>query len=152
MLWGIIIIAIILLDRISKILVVKNMNVGDSFAVISDFFYMTYIENRGAAMGILQNGRVFLIIITLLISTALVYYLYKTEGRVARFSLAMILGGAVGNLLDRIFRGSVIDFLDFRFGSYNFYIFNVADSFVVVGTILLAYYLLFVYKEKAVER
>ncbi|MCR4434340.1 MAG: signal peptidase II [Clostridiales bacterium] len=152
MLWGIIIVLIVALDRVTKLLVVKNFAIGDSLMVINGFFYLTYTENKGAAMGILQNARYVLIALTILVSLFLLYYLNKAEDRMLKLVFSLILGGAGGNLIDRIFRGSVVDFLDFRFGSYHFYIFNIADTFVVIGTILLAYYLLFVYKEKGREK
>jgi signal peptidase II len=73
--------------------------------------------------------------------------LIKVHGRLLGLSLSFILGGGIGNLIDRIVRGSVVDFLDFYIGSYDYPKFNAADSFIVVGTILLAYYILFVHKE-----
>jgi signal peptidase II len=75
--------------------------------------------------------------------------MYKYNNKLLRGSLSMVIGGALGNLIDRMFRsGGVVDFLDFQFGSYHFPSFNVADSFIVVGTIIMAYYLLFVHKDK----
>lgn len=148
MLWGIIIVLIVALDQISKYVVVKNINFGDAITIIDKFFYLTYWENKGAAWGIFQNGRYFFIAMTTVVSVIMAYILYKAENKLLKASISMILGGAIGNLIDRILRGSVVDFLDFHFGTYHFPTFNVADSFVVVGTFLLAYYLIFIYKEK----
>jgi signal peptidase II len=79
----------------------------------------------------------------------LIYFMKKYDSKILRTAISFILGGAAGNLIDRIFRPQgVVDFLDFLIGSYHFPTFNVADSFVVIGTIVLAYYMLFVYKEK----
>ena len=124
------------------------MNKKEKIKVIEGFFYLTFIENKGAAWSILQNGRYFLIILGIIISCVIIYLLTRVHDRLAGISLSFILGGGIGNLIDRIFRGSVVDFLDFYIGSYNYPTFNAADCFIVVGTILLAYYILFVYKEK----
>lgn len=148
MVWIIILIGSIALDRISKMVILDRMSLGDSVPVIDKFFYITYWENKGAAWGIFQNGRYFFIAITLCVSIVLAYMLYKSDNKLLKFSLALILSGAVGNLIDRIYKGSVTDFLHFYFGSYEFPIFNVADSLVVVGTFVLAYFLLFIYKEE----
>jgi len=147
MLWIIIIALIVVLDQVSKYAVVKNIGYGDLIPVIDKFFYLTYYENKGAAWGILQNGRYFFIALTVIVSAFIVYFLYKSDSRLLSFSLSFILGGAFGNLIDRVLKGSVTDFLDFHFGSYHFPTFNAADSFVVVGTAILAYYLIFVYKD-----
>ena len=147
MLWGIIILIIIALDQVTKYIVVKNIGFGDVIPVIEKFFYFTYWENKGAAWGIMPNARYFLIGLTIVISVILAYILYKSDEKFLKITIALILGGAYGNLIDRIRRGSVVDFLDFHFGNYHFPTFNVADMFVVVGTFLLAYYLLFMYKE-----
>lgn len=151
MIWILIVIAICVLDQLSKYLVIQRIPVGDSVTVIQQFFYLNHIKNEGAAMGIFQNGRMILIPITILISIMIGYYMYKNKNTYLRLTLSFILGGAIGNLIDRIFKGgSVTDFLDFHLGPITIwkYIFNIADVFVVIGTILLAIYLLFLYKEK----
>lgn len=147
MLWLIISVLIIFFDQITKLLVVNNISLGESVEVIDNFFYLTYIENFGAAWGILQNGRYLFIVLTIIVSVILVYFIFKLESKLLKLSLSFILGGGIGNLIDRIFRGSVVDFLDLYFGTYDYPKFNVADIFVVVGTIILAYYLIFMYKE-----
>ncbi len=146
--WIIIIALAIALDQLSKYYIVKTVEYQSMIPVIDNFFYITYSRNKGAAWGILQNGRFFFLALTLLVSAVMIYIIIKNSNKVLRTSLAMILGGAAGNFIDRARAGSVVDFLDFYFGSYNFPTFNVADSFVVVGTIILAYYMLFIYKEK----
>ncbi|MCX7842429.1 MAG: signal peptidase II [Clostridia bacterium] len=143
MIWAIIIILAVIADQGTKYLIVNNVEYARQIPVISNFFYITYSRNKGAAWGIFQNGRYFFIVVTVIVSIVLAYMLVTSNNNLLRTSLSMILGGAAGNFIDRVREGSVVDFLDFYFGSYNFPTFNAADSFVVVGTILLAYYLLF---------
>lgn len=150
MIWIIIAVIVCALDQLSKYLIVQNIPIGGGHTVINDFFYLNHIKNQGAAMGILQNGGIILIPLTIIVSGAIVYFLLKSKSKILNISLSFILGGALGNLIDRIFKGSVTDFFDFRIKFLTFwrYIFNVADVFVVVGTFILAFYLLFIYKEK----
>jgi signal peptidase II len=147
MLWILISAVIAALDQVTKYMVFLNIGYGEKIPVINGLFYLTYHVNKGAAWGILQNGRIYLIILTFIASAIMIYLIFSKSDRMFRLSLSFILGGAVGNLIDRILKGSVTDFLDFYIGSYNFPTFNVADSFITIGGILLAYYLLFVYKE-----
>lgn len=127
----------------------QNISYGEKIPVINDFFYLAHYKNTGAAWGIMAGWRFFLIPVTIIVSIILAYYLVKSDNRLFKVSLSMILGGAIGNLIDRSFReGGVVDFLDFHFGSYNFPTFNVADCFIVIGTILLSYYILFILKDE----
>lgn len=120
------------------------MKLYESVPVIDHFFYITSHRNRGAAFGILQNQRGFFLIITTSIVIFIAYYLWKSRDKhvLLLVSLSLILGGALGNLMDRIYCGQVTDFLDFRFGGYSFPIFNVADSLIVIGVSLLLLLLL----------
>jgi signal peptidase II len=147
MLWIAIAIAIVALDQVSKFLIINNINLGQQIPVISDFFNITHWKNTGAAWGILENGRLFFIPFTIVLSGVLIRIHMKSDSIFLKLSITMILGGALGNFIDRAFRGSVVDFLQFIFGSYQFPIFNVADSFVVIGTALMVYYILFMQKE-----
>lgn len=147
MIMFLVILVIIAADQVSKYLIVNSISYGDLVPVINNFFYITYHENKGAAWGIFQNGRYFFIAIGIIILIILFYFLIKSKNKLLKVSLSFLMGGAVGNLTDRIVRGSVVDFLDFYFGSYNFPTFNIADSFIVIGTILLAFYMFFIYKE-----
>lgn len=133
----------ILLDRYSKGLVTSKMSLGETYPVIKDFFHITYIKNAGAAFGILTDMRWFFIITTLIILGIVIYLVYTTAHNkpFLRITLGLIAGGAVGNLIDRIQGGLVIDFIDFR-GIWP-YIFNVADMFIVVSVGLLAVQLIF---------
>jgi signal peptidase II len=147
MLWIIIIILVVVIDQVSKYIVVKNIAINQMIPVIDHFFYLTLHKNTGGAWGIMQNGRLFFMIVIPLISIAVVYFMVKSNSRFLRITLSLILGGAVGNYIDRLFAGSVTDFLLFYIGSYPFPIFNAADMAVTCGTILLAVYMLFIYKE-----
>lgn len=153
MIWILAALIIVILDQVTKLIVISNISLGGSVKVIEGFFYLTHINNKGAAWGVLQNGRILFIPLTIIISGILAYQLLKSKDILFRTSVSFILGGAVGNLIDRVFRPEgVVDFFEFHFGSYIFPIFNVADSFVVVGTILLAYFLLFKYKDKEANK
>jgi len=147
MLWALIVALIVAADQVSKFIIVRNVKMGEMIEVIQNFFYITYIRNTGAAWSILQNGRYFFIVLTIIASMILIYLLLKSKNRIFSLALCFILGGAIGNLIDRIAVGSVVDFLEFHFWSYRFPVFNVADTFITIGAILLAYYLIFIYKE-----
>ncbi len=111
--------------------------------IIEDFFHLTYLQNRGAAFGILSGKAIFLIVITLIIVIIgiVLILLNKVKSNFLLWSVATVIGGGVGNLIDRMFRGYVIDYFDFRV--INFAVFNFADCCVVVGTILIIVYILF---------
>ena len=133
------IIGIFLLDRFSKILVVKNLTLGESMRVIGNFFNITYVNNHGAAFGIMDGKIIFIILVSILIFGYLIYEIKKgTHSKLITLSISFVIGGLLGNLFDRLIYGYVIDFLDFDFFGYDFAIFNIGDSFIVIGTILLA--------------
>ncbi len=129
---------VLVLDRVSKLLVQSNMALYDSIAVIPHFFHLTYIQNPGAAFGILSGQKWLLIIISIIFLGALIYFqkFVPPEQKLIRICMGLVGGGGLGNLIDRLAYGQVIDFLDFKVWSY---IFNVADSCLVVGGILLAF-------------
>lgn len=137
----IIIISIILLciDQISKLLVVNLLTKTNSITIIKNFFYLTYINNDGAAFSILVGKRIFLILIAVLVIVMLIRYIKKNniQNKLELVSISLIIGGSLGNLMDRVVRGYVIDFLDFKLFNYNFPIFNLADTFIVIGVFLL---------------
>lgn len=136
-----IIISMILLciDQISKLLVVNLLTKTDSITIIKNFFYLTYINNDGAAFSILVGKRIFLILIAVLVIVMLIRYIKKNniQNKLELVSISLIIGGSLGNLMDRVVRGYVIDFLDFKIFNYNFPIFNLADTFIVIGVFLL---------------
>jgi signal peptidase II len=131
---------VFLLDYVSKKMIERTMNIGDRIEVIDSFFYITSIRNRGAAFGILQEKRMFFLIITVIVVAGIVWYLIRSRkdgSRLLLSSLGMILGGAVGNFIDRALYGEVVDFLQFNFGSYTFPVFNLADTGICVGVALV---------------
>jgi len=131
----------LVIDRATKIWALKSLTNVDEIVVINNIFSFSYLENRGAAFGIFQNRVLPLAIVTSLVSIAMIYYLikYKPKSKVLRMSLALIIGGAIGNLLDRYIYKFVVDFIMFHYKDvYYFPTFNFADMMVVVGTILLA--------------
>lgn len=136
-----IIISIILLciDQISKLLVVNLLTKTNSITIIKNFFYLTYINNDGAAFSILVGKRIFLILIAVSVIVMLIRYIKKNniQNKLELVSISLIIGGSLGNLMDRVVRGYVIDFLDFKIFNYNFPIFNLADTFIVIGVFLL---------------
>jgi signal peptidase II len=133
------------LDQLTKWLIIKNMDLGESITVIENLLYITSHRNSGAAWGILEGQMWFFYIITVIVIIALIYYMKKAanEGILFKLSLAFMLGGAIGNFIDRVFRKEVVDFVHtYPFG-YNFPIFNIADSALVVGVALLMLYMVF---------
>ena len=134
---------IITADQISKSLIKSTMTLYDVIPVIPGFFQLNYITNKGMAFGInLPVGISFFSGISLIITCFLVWILWceRKNNLLMRISLALILGGAIGNLVDRILFGEVVDFFDFMIGDFHWYIFNIADSAVTVGIILMLFY------------
>lgn len=142
---------LVAIDQISKFLTVKFLRPIESIEVIKGIFSLTYVENRGAAFGILQNARWVFIIATIIAIICMVVYKikYKPTEKTVNIALCLVLSGAVGNMIDRIMHGFVVDMLEVTFIDYP--VFNVADCFVVIGAILLAIYILFIYKEPKEE-
>ena len=141
------IIALIVIDQISKYLALNNLaNIG-SIPIIKNIFHLTYVENRGAAFGMFQNNQIVFIIVAVVASIVGLYYIYKKKlNLLGNISIVLIISGAIGNLIDRVRLGFVVDYFDFRF--IWDYVFKVADIFVVVGTILLCIYIIVFEKDK----
>ena len=138
------------LDQLTKALIVRSITLQGSREVIPGFFNLTHVRNRGAIFGFLSHSdsRILFIFLTLVSVAALglvIYYFLKTpvSERLMKISLSLILAGAMGNLIDRLFRGHVIDFLDFYVKDWHWPSFNVADSCITVGAFLLIYILIF---------
>lgn len=128
---------IIALDQGSKWLIQQGMTLHESIPVIPGFFHITYLLNRGAAFGILENQRwLFLIMAILLFVLYAVFRKKLPEHRAVQAGAGMLLGGAFGNALDRFLHGAVVDFFDFRIWP----VFNIADIGIVVGVCLLLWY------------
>ena len=138
---------VVLLDQITKMIVVKNMELGESIPLIKDVFHFTYILNEGAAFGMLADHRwIFLILSTVSVLGISAYLILRSRklGVLFGISLSMIAGGGIGNMIDRIWNGevfgsgAVIDFIDFcAFPQIWTWIFNVADAAVCVGAGLI---------------
>lgn len=138
-LYYLIALAVVLIDQWTKWLVVKHMEIGQSIPIIENVLHITSHRNMGAAFGILQGQLVFFIIVTIFVIAFIVYYIHK-EGKNDPFFgiiLGLLLGGAAGNFIDRLFRDGVVDFIDVYIFTYDFPIFNVADSALVIGVGLL---------------
>jgi signal peptidase II len=123
---------IIAADQFSKHLVVSLMQTGQSLALIENFLYITYVRNPGAAFGMLPYQTIFFVIITVVVVAFILYYyrILSSDHRLLRFALALQLGGAIGNLIDRVRTGYVVDFIDFKIWPP---VFNIADSAIVIG-------------------
>ena len=133
----------ILLDQVVKSLVVNLYDVGEASVVINNFFKIYYIRNYGAAFGIFSSNILLLIGITCVMIYYIIIEIKNNIGnRLSIFSLILILSGAIGNLIDRVFRGYVVDFLSFTLLRKEMPIFNVADMFITIGVFLLIYSIL----------
>ena len=130
---------IIIFDVISKIFISNILILNKSITIIPNLFYLTYTHNYGGAWSIFDNSTLFITIVSFLIIIGIIYYLFKNKvtKKIEIIGYSLLLGGAIGNLIDRIVYGYVIDFLDFYIFKYDFPIFNVADIGIVVGIILL---------------
>ena len=131
---------LVLADQISKAIVVRTMSLYESIPIVQNFFHFTYITNDGMAFGIdFPFGYLIFSAVSVLLTVFLFFYLWsvKNHSIVIRLGLALIIAGAIGNSIDRLFLGEVIDFLDFMIGDFSWYIFNLADSYVTVGMVLI---------------
>jgi signal peptidase II len=140
---------IIFFDQLTKILVIKNFQLYESLSVLP-FFNLTFVVNYGFAFGFLNNPSLNQMIVILVIFSIITYFLYlliKTQDNFFRFSLILVLSGAVGNFIDRILYGFVIDFIDIYLGSYHWPAFNLADSSITLGFILIMFNILFLNKK-----
>lgn len=138
---------IIILDQLSKQAAVKHLMYKKPFVIVENFIQLHYVENRGAAFGILQDKKIFFVIITLTVLIVTSYYLidnYYDLHKFTRCAIALLLAGAMGNLIDRIRLGYVIDFISVRLiNTYDFPVFNIADISIVVGTLFIMFLVIF---------
>ncbi|WP_100374650.1 signal peptidase II [Bacillus sp. FJAT-45037] len=139
MIYYIIALVIVVIDQVTKWIIDTSMEIGERIPVIENVFYITSHRNQGAAFGILQGQMWFFYIITTIVIIGIIYYMEKEAKYDWLYgsSLGLILGGAIGNFIDRIFRGEVVDFVDTFIFGYNFAIFNVADVALCVGVALI---------------
>lgn len=143
-----IIIALIAFDQITKYIALVQLRPVKQVVLINGFFDLTYIENRGAAFGTMQGARWFFVVLAVFVVAGLAFYYHRIEKTKKtlplRAAILLLVGGTIGNVIDRVFRGYVVDFLDFIIFGYDFPVFNAADVFIVIGTFLLAAYILLV--------
>ncbi len=132
---------LIIADQAVKFWAVKELQIFGSMEIIENFFSLTYVENTGAAFGFLEGAKWFFVVLTLVVVIlAVVYYvkIYKDKSKWwIKTAIVMIGAGGIGNLIDRLFRGYVVDLFDFIIFGYDFPVFNVADILIVLGTALL---------------
>lgn len=131
---------VFLMDFLSKNFVINNFELLKSIELIPNFFYITYLQNTGAAWSMFRNGSLFIAIISFIIFILISNYIkkLKLENIWSIISFGFLLGGILGNFIDRVFYGYVIDFLDFKIFGYDYPVFNFADIMIVVGTIMIA--------------
>lgn len=135
----------LVVDRLTKIWAVNVLTGMSEITIIKDFFSFLYIENKGAAFGIFQNKTGFLTIVTIIVMVGIVYYIikYKPKNKFMNIGFSLIISGALGNLIDRIYYRYVVDFICLHYKEvYYFPVFNVADIMVVLGTIIVVLCLL----------
>lgn len=134
-------IMIVVLDQVSKYAAVTFLKGKQPLIIVEGFLNLHYVENSGAAFGILQDRKIFFILITSLVIIFITFFLFKGDhnfNRLMEVSLVMLMGGAIGNLIDRIRLGYVIDFISVRFGKgYDFPVFNIADVSIVIATFFI---------------
>ena len=130
---------LVVIDQIVKILVINKMALQQSIIVINNFFNITYVRNTGAAWSILSGNVLLLIMISVIALGVIYYYLIKDKklNKIDTISYSMLIGGIIGNLIDRVVHGYVIDYLDFKIFNYNFPIFNIADTLIVISIIII---------------
>jgi signal peptidase II len=140
---------LVILDQFTKALVINFFNLYDSVALLP-MINLTFVVNYGFAFGLLNNPSLNQILVSLVILAIIIYFLYlliKTQDKIFQLTLTLILAGALGNFIDRIFRGFVIDFIDIYIGKYHWPAFNIADSCITVGFVVLMINILFLNKK-----
>ena len=144
--WIVVIAASVGIDQLTKALIAGSYSIGQSNTVIPHIINFTYVRNEGAAWGMLSNSRWIFIAASAVLIIVLPFVLYKFRKLhfLFGFSLSLIIGGAIGNMIDRVFAGSVVDFIEFSF--FDFPIFNFADICVTVGAVMMFIYLVFIDK------
>ena len=140
---------LVILDQFTKALVINFFNLYDSVALLP-MINLTFVVNYGFAFGLLNNPSLNQILVSLVILAIIIYFLYlliKTQDKIFQLTLTLILAGALGNFIDRIFRGFVIDFIDIYIGKYHWPAFNIADSCITLGFVVLMINILFLNKK-----
>lgn len=129
----------IIIDQLIKFFIRTNINLGKELFIIPHFFYLTYAKNTGGAFSVLDNNVIFLILVGLFIFGFLLLYLFRKENisKLEGISYTLLIGGIIGNLIDRVFFNHVIDYIGLIFGSYYYPVFNFADIGIVISIIIL---------------
>ena len=145
---------LVILDQYTKILAVKHLKGQMDIPIIKDIFELSYVENRGAAFGMMQNKQIFFIITTLFVVAAILWIFHtmpiEKKFLPVRIILVFIVAGAIGNFIDRVSQGFVVDFLYFKL--IDFPVFNVADIYVTCAVFVMIFLVLFFYKEEDIDR
>ncbi len=131
----------VFIDQLIKHMVLNNYMLGHSMSVIEDFLYITYLKNTGIAFGLFKNNNIFMIIVISIIVILLLFFYYREKNKSLALSISVmfLVSGAIGNLIDRIIYGFIVDYINFTFWPA----FNLADSLVVIGSFLLGFYIIF---------
>ncbi len=140
---------LILVDILSKELIIRSLSLNESIIIFRNFLKITYIKNTGAAFGILSNNIFILICVTILLVVYLIKELKNSKSNFNLSAYTLIISGAFGNLIDRVFRKYVIDFISFTLFGHEMAIFNIADTYITIGIILLIFNMI---KEEIHER
>lgn len=137
---GLIVLGSIAVDQITKLIAINGLYMKPSIELIKNFFYLTYVENRGAGWGLLSGYRYTLILLPIIFLFFLIYFIFFKQKftKLFYYATSLVVAGAIGNLIDRVFRGYVVDFFNFYIFGYDFPVFNVADCCIVVGVIAMA--------------
>ena len=138
-----IVLILVTFDYIIKTKIKTIMQLGDSIDVIKNFFSITYVQNTGAAFGMFKNQKILFLIVGIVAILILLYLFSKTDNKIVKISISMVISGAIGNIIDRLLYGFVVDMFDFH--AIWSYVFNFADVCVVLGVALLSFSIL---KEK----
>ena len=149
------IVVIVALDQWSKWAIKTSFNLYQSEPVIQDLLHFTYVTNDGMAFGLsFPGGKHVLLIMTILLTGFIVGFLWKEKNGhpLIKYGLALILSGAIGNLIDRLLYGKVVDFLDLMIGNFHWYIFNIADSSVTIGMILFIIHSVYIDQKKTNDK
>ena len=142
-------ILLILVDLLSKELIIRSLSLNESIVIIKNFLKITYIKNTGAAFGILSNNIFLLICVTIFLVIYLIKELKNTKSNLNLIAYTLIISGAFGNLIDRVFRKYVIDFISFTLFGREMAVFNIADTYITIGILLLIFNMV---KEEIHER
>jgi len=152
MIYIVLILILVGADQLSKYLIDSYMLEGETLPIINDFFHLTYVKNRGIAFGMFQGKLDIISIATIIATVAIAYYLYKERNKLSmieKMGFIYILAGAIGNMIDRAFRGFVVDMVDFR-GVWS-YVFNLADVWINIGVVFVLLDQLILRKKRETE-